>query len=181
MGKYITLFIFGVLSTYIHKRVCNRVTCNLTSTRYLFPVTVARLCGPWAKSCRQPAFAQPSSCCKKKGICTTQLTKPQPATPRASTPQSCRPLVLATRHPRASPFSSTQDGTHASRLPRASVHSPSCRTFLILGKPALPTQALPVCGSIRWALLAVPGPRVCSAPATQAPGRGGDGILLGQL
>lgn len=135
-GKCITLFSFRVLSIYIHIRVCNKVTCNLTSTRYLFPVTAAGLWGPG------PAFVQPASCCKKKRICNIQLTEPQPAS-----------LVLGTCHPRASPFSSTQHSTHASRLPRASVDSPSCRAFFILGKPTLPTQALPVCRSLRWALL----------------------------
>lgn len=44
-GKCITLFRFRGLSMYIHIRVCNKLTCNLTSTSYLFPVTVAGLWG----------------------------------------------------------------------------------------------------------------------------------------
>lgn len=65
-GKCITLFSFRVLSIYIHIRVCNKVTCNLTSTRYLFPVTAAGLWGPGPNPACSLLLYSPQAAVKRK-------------------------------------------------------------------------------------------------------------------
>ena len=115
-----------------------------------------------------PGHTCPLSLKINKFLKTMQHVAPSPSTGPyslgawAPAKKACRPLVLATRHPGASPFFSTQDGAHASQPPRVSVDSPSCRRLSVLGEPALrPSRRPEASGGCYWPC---PAPRRAGAP-----------------